>query len=122
MTNKHAKFVVEGITLDDKPFRPSDWIERLNDSLSLFGDDRRRSRHTYHGNDRRRRQLDFLQAEIIDGRKCLVVDIGLRDARPDAFRFLMDFIESNRLRIRPCGPGECQIPQEFFAAHARRAG
>jgi hypothetical protein len=29
----------------------------------------------------------------------------------------MDFVASNRLRIRPCGPGECEIPQEFFAAY-----
>jgi hypothetical protein len=122
MTDRQAKFVIEGITWDGHAFRPGDWIERLHDSLSLYGDDRRRHRLPYRGTDRRRRHLEFLHTEIIDGRKCLVVDIGLREARPAAFRFLMDFVASNRLRIRPCAPGECEIPHESLAAHLASGG
>lgn len=36
---------------------------------------------------------------MIDGSKCLVVDTRLREANPSAFRFLLEFIENNRLRI-----------------------
>lgn len=105
-----GKFIIEGMTLDGKAFRPSDWIERLHDSLSMFCDDRRRHAQRFAGNDRRRRCVPFLQPEIILGKKCLVVDTTMREARPEAYAFLMDFVRSNRLRTRACGPGECEIP------------
>jgi hypothetical protein len=44
--------------------------------------------------------VDFLQAQMIDGRKCLVVDTRLREANPAAYRFLQEFIQNNRLRMQ----------------------
>jgi len=99
MTSDPPKIVIEGITLDGTVFRPSDWIERLIDTLSSFGKDRRSRPGSYSGPDRRRRQVDFLQAQMIDGRKCLVVDTRLHDANPVAYRFLLEFIQNNRLRM-----------------------
>jgi hypothetical protein len=43
--------------------------------------------------------VEFLQAQMINGHKCLVVDMRLRDANPTAYRFLQEFIQNNRLRI-----------------------
>ena len=100
MPSDPPKIVIEGITLDGKVFRPSDWIERLIDAVSSYVVDRRSRPGSYSGPDRRRRQVGFLQAQMIDGRKCLVVDTRLRDANPVAYRFLQEFIRNNRLRMQ----------------------
>ena len=104
MSSDLPMFVIEGITVDGKVFRPSDWIERLIDTVSSYGSDRRTRAGSYSGPDRRRQQLGFLHAQMIEGRKCLVVDARLQDANPAAFRFLQDFIQSNRLRTQAIGP------------------
>jgi hypothetical protein len=100
MPNKLPIFVIEGITLDGKTFRPSDWIERLIDTLSSYGVDRRMPRRPYTGPERRRQQTNFLCVQMIEGRKCLVVDARLRDANPMAFGFLQEFAQSNHLRVQ----------------------
>jgi hypothetical protein len=100
MSSELPRFVIEGITLDGKAFRPSDWIERLIDTLSTYGVDRRTRPGTYVGPERRRQQMIFLCAQMIEGRKCLVVDARLRDANPAAFRFLQEFTQSNHLRVQ----------------------
>jgi len=68
MINKHVKIVIEGVTEDGKRFRPSDWIERISGNLSTFG------------NDRRIRYSRYLQPQILQGQKCLVIDPELRGA------------------------------------------
>jgi hypothetical protein len=100
MLSNPPRFVIEGITVDGKVFRPSDWIERLIDTLSSYGVDRRAHHGSYSGPNRRGRQMSFLCAQMIEGRKCLVVDARLRDANPAAFRFLQEFTQSNRLRMQ----------------------
>ena len=103
MSSDLLMFVVEGTTVDGKVFRPSDWIERLIDTVSSYGSDRRTRAGSYSGPDRRRQQVSFLCAQMIEGRKCLVVDARLQEANPAAFRFLQEFIQSNRLRMRETG-------------------
>jgi hypothetical protein len=103
MPGKLPKIIIQGITLDGVVFRPSDWIERLIDTLFSYGEDRRTRTGPYSGPDRRRRQVGFLRAQMIDGRKCLVVDTRLRDANPAAYRFLLEFIENNRLQMQEAG-------------------
>jgi len=100
MPSEPPKIIVEGITQEGQIFRPSDWIERLIDTVISYGEDRRARSGPYHGPDRRRRQVGFLQAQMIEGRKCLVVDKRLRDANPAAYRFLQEFIQNNRLRMQ----------------------
>jgi hypothetical protein len=97
-SDETTRLVVEGITEDGRPFRPSDWVERLIDSVSNYGHDRRARCSPYRGPDRRQGQLAFLQAQMLNGKKCLRVDLRLREANPIAFEFLMDFVRSNRLR------------------------
>lgn len=82
------RLIIEGVTEDGHPFRPSDWIERISGSLSSFG------------NDRRIRYSNYVQPEMCDGKKCLVVDTALRDRNPTQFNFLLDFARGNRLRVR----------------------
>jgi len=99
MSNEQKKLIIEGITLDGTIFRPSDWIERLIDTVFSYGEDRRSRSDPYSGPERRRRQLGFLQAQMIDGRKCLIVDMRLCEANPAAFEFLQEFIQNNGLRV-----------------------
>jgi len=100
MGDATVEMVIEGVTDDGRVFRPGDWIERLLESLAHYGADRRSGARRYHGPERRARQISFLQARICDGHKCLIVDLRLRDANPQAFEFLMEFVRSNRLRCR----------------------
>lgn len=106
------KIIIESVTLDGRAFRPSDWIERLCDSITSFGEGRRVARASYRGHERRARQLPFLWAQMIDGAQCLVVNLKLRDANPPAYQFVMDFVKDNRLRSRQCRLLECVPPQE----------
>lgn len=88
------RIIIEGVTEDGRTFRPSDWIERISGSLSTFG------------NDRRIRYSNYVQPEIRDGKKCLVVDPALRDRNPTQFNFLLDFAKGNRLRMREIEPDQ----------------
>jgi hypothetical protein len=104
------KIIVESVTLDGRKFRPSDWIERLCDCLTSFGEGRRVARASYRGHERRARQLPFLWAQMIDGAQCLVVNLKLREANPPAFQFVMGFVQDNHLRSRQCRLLECVPP------------
>ncbi len=87
MVETHHMIVIEGVTEDGRTFRPSDWIERISGSLSTFG------------TDRRIRYSHYLQPQIIEGRKCLVLDPELKGVNPSAFSFLVDFAKGNKLKI-----------------------
>ncbi|MDH4133191.1 MAG: DUF3579 domain-containing protein [Gammaproteobacteria bacterium] len=104
MPDKTTHLIVEGMTEDGRKFRPSDWAERLIDTATTYGTDRRSQHGIRNGaGDRRRRQLAFLQVQVIDGKKCLIVDIKLREANPAAYAFVMEFAETNRLCRRESG-------------------
>lgn len=102
-------YIIEGVTLEGATFRPSDWIERLIDTLTSYGVDRRARRGAYPGRDRRVQKIDFLCAQMIEGRKCLVVDARLSEANPEAFRFLQEFARTNHLRIRESMGAACTV-------------
>jgi len=92
--------IVEGLTEDGQRFRPSDWVERLIDTVSVYGQDRRQSQVRLNGNDRRQQQVMFLQARVIDGMKCLVVDGRICAANPQAYSYIIEFVRTNCLRCR----------------------
>ena len=41
MSNQVDEFLIKGLTVDGRPFRPSDWAERLCGVMSAFGTDGR---------------------------------------------------------------------------------
>lgn len=84
-----VEFVIKGLTEQGKPFRPSDWAERLCGVMSAFGSDGRMQYSPY--------------VFPIDsaGLKCVVVDTRLEDIEPMAYRFLVNFARDNTLQIRP---------------------
>lgn len=81
------RIIIEGQTQDGKPFRPSDWSERLCDLLASFG------------RDQRIHYSPLLLPMIRDGLRCVVVDDSLRVAHPSLYQQIIDFAQSNRLNI-----------------------
>jgi len=83
-----VEFVILGVTLDGKPFRPSDWAERLCGVMSAFG------------GDQRLQYSPFVYPVTSDGVRCVVVDVRLEEIEPMAYRFLLSFAKDNELRTR----------------------
>jgi hypothetical protein len=83
-----VEFVIVGVTLDGKPFRPSDWAERLCGVMSAFG------------GDHRMQYSPFVYPVTSDGVRCVVVDVRLEEVEPMAYRFLLSFAKDNELRTR----------------------
>ena len=83
-----VEFVIAGVTLDGKPFRPSDWAERLCGVMSAFGGD---NRMVYS---------PFVHPITANGVRCVVVDVRLETVEPMAYRFLLSFAKDNELQVR----------------------
>jgi len=83
--------VIQGITLDDKPFRPSDWAERLAGVMAGFRPD------AVDG----MRYLDYspwCEPTTIDGVRCVIVDSAIKDYNVMAWDFVMNFAKDNKLK------------------------
>jgi hypothetical protein len=87
-TDAVAEFVIQGLTLDGKPFRPSDWAERLCGVMSAFGGDHRMA------------YSPFVHPISANGVRCVVVDARLESIEPMAYRFLLSFAKDNELQTR----------------------
>jgi hypothetical protein len=83
-----AEFVIQGVTQDGKPFRPSDWAERLCGVMSAFG------------GDHRMQYSPYVHPVTSNGIRCVVVDIRLEELEPMAYRFLLSFAKDNELKVR----------------------
>ena len=87
-TPEVIEFVIRGVTLDGKPFRPSDWAERLCGVMSAFGADNRMQYSPY------------VHPVTAAGIRCVVVDVRLEEVEPMAYRFLLSFAKDNELTTR----------------------
>ncbi len=83
-----VEFVIQGVTLDGKPFRPSDWAERLCGIMAAFG------------GDHRMQYSPYVHPVTAAGVRCVVVDLRLEEIEPMAYRFLLGFARDNELRVR----------------------
>jgi hypothetical protein len=88
MTTGVVEFVIQGTTLDGKPFRPSDWAERLCGVMAAFG------------GDHRMQYSPFVHPVTANGVRCAVVDVRLEEIEPMAYRFLLSFAKDNELQVR----------------------
>jgi len=82
------EFVIQGITLDGKQFRPSDWADRLAGVMCSFGGDNRMAYSPY------------CYPITSNNIKCVVVDIRLKEIEPMAYTFLLNFAKDNELQVR----------------------
>ncbi|OSZ76246.1 DUF3579 domain-containing protein [Hydrogenophaga sp. IBVHS1] len=93
MVSPTAKQVfIQGITQDGRTFRPSDWAERLAGVMSPFrpGGATPGSHLSYS---------PWCVPNTINGIKCVVVHVDLKEAEPMAWDFVMHFARDNRLQV-----------------------
>jgi len=100
-----VEFVILGLTLEGKPFRPSDWAERLCGVLAAFG------------NDHRMQYSPFVHPVTANGVRCVVVDLRLEELEPMAYRFLVSFAKDNELQVR-----DGRIAERTRLAELQRVG
>ena len=100
-----VEFVIQGVTTDGKPFRPSDWAERLCGVMSAFGGDHRMAYSPY------------VHPITASGRKCVVVDIRLERIEPMAYQFLLGFASENELQVR-----DGRVAERTMLAQLERGG
>ncbi|MDP3138439.1 MAG: DUF3579 domain-containing protein [Burkholderiaceae bacterium] len=102
MVSSAAKEVfIQGVTLEGKTFRPSDWAERLAGVLSSFrpGGAQPGSHLGYS---------PWCVPTVVNGVKCVVVNSALRDAEPMAWDFVLNFAHDNNLQTVEA----CLIPDK----------
>ena len=84
---KTVEIFVQGLTKDGKPFRPSDWVDRMCSSFATFGE------------NRKLRYSPYLRPEVLNGVRCLAVDMKLKEVNPEGFEHVMLFASENQLNI-----------------------
>jgi hypothetical protein len=87
------EFFIQGITSEGKPFRPSDWAERLCGAMSCFRPEGPRGPHAHL------QYSPFVRPVMLGGIKSVVVNPALRDIEPLAYHFVMDFAKDNDLQL-----------------------
>src|SRR6185295_14245348 len=100
-----AEFLIEGVTADGKPFRPSDWADRLCGVMAAFG------------GDHRMQYSPYVYPVTAQGKICVVVDLRLEEIEPMAYRFLLGFAKDNGLRTR-----HGRVPERTMVAQMQRLG
>ena len=92
-TPKPREVFIQGLTLEGRTFRPSDWAERLAGAMSSFrpgGVQGRPGGHIGYS--------PYCVPRVIDGVKCVIVNEALRELEPMAWDFVMSFARDNRLQ------------------------
>ncbi|MFG6417124.1 DUF3579 domain-containing protein [Roseateles sp. DC23W] len=85
---------IQGVTLDGKTFRPSDWAERLAGAMSCFRPSGARLGPGAHIG-----YSPYCVPTVINGVKCVVVTEELRRIEPMAWDFVMNFARDNNLQV-----------------------
>lgn len=96
-----SEVFIQGVTLSGRTFRPSDWAERLAGVMSPFrpGGARPGSHLSYS---------PWCVPTAMNGVKCVVVNIALREHEPMAWDFVMNFAKDNELQLVEA----CLLPDE----------
>lgn len=82
-----GEIIIQSNTRTGKPFRPSDWVDRMCSSYASFGE------------DRKLKYSPYLKPKVMDGVRCLAVDLKLKTVNPDGYAQLMHFAEENQLNV-----------------------
>ncbi len=89
------QYYIIGLTADGRPFRPSDWSERLAGAMSSF-----RPCGSVGGAAAHIGYSPYCQPRTCDGAKAVLVDEALREIEPMAWDFVMNFARDNGLQVR----------------------
>lgn len=85
-------FVILGVTGAGRPFRPSDWAERLCGVMSAF-------RPPGRSANTRLAWSPYVRPEFRGGVRCVRVDARLYDLDPMAYGFVVHFAADNDLQV-----------------------
>ncbi len=88
------QYTIQGITLEGRTFRPSDWAERLAGAMSCF-----RPAGGSGGIAAYIGYSPYCVPQVIDGVKCVLVNEALKGIEPMAWDFVMNFARDNQLRV-----------------------
>ena len=95
---KTVEITIEGITREGKPFRPSDWVDRMCSTFATFGE------------NRKLRYSLYLRPEMVNGVRCLAVDMQLKNINPEGFEQLMHFVDENQLSVLDEAGNKITVP------------
>ena len=86
-----GELIIQGITQNGAPFRPSDWAERLCGVLAAYRPGFVATRGPVYG------YSPYVQPTMIGGVRCVVVDPRLRVLESRAWDFVVGFARDNDL-------------------------
>jgi hypothetical protein len=86
------ELIIQGITNDGRPFRPSDWAERLAGVMSPFRPGGAAGPGAHIG------YSPYCRPRVIDGLKCVIVNEAIKEIEPMAWDFVLHFARDNDLR------------------------
>lgn len=92
--SKPRQVFIQGLTLEGKTFRPSDWSERLAGAMSSF-----RPGGVRGGPGSHIGYSPYCVPRVINGVKCVIVTESLRELEPMAWDFVMNFARDNQLQV-----------------------
>ena len=79
--------VIWGVTAAGRPFRPSDWTDRIAGLTSAFGEDRKLI------------YSPLVLPVQVGGARAVIVGHELEAIEPRLFRFLISFAQDNELQV-----------------------
>ncbi len=88
------EYFIHGITESGKPFRPSDWAERLCGVLACYRPD-----GIADGRDALIGYSPYARPVVVGDVKCVVVDERLREIELKALDFVFNFARDNNLPV-----------------------
>lgn len=91
MSTLEDGIIIKGITTANKPFRPSDWAERLCGVMRCFERDQQGYNHITYS--------EYVRPTLYEGVKSVIVHTELEAIRPEAYRFFLEFAASNDLQV-----------------------
>lgn len=98
VTSPKREIIIQSNTRAGKPFRPSDWVDRMCSTYATFGE------------DRKLRYSPYLKPKVMDGVRCLAVDLKLKDINPEGYEQLMHFADENQLNIVDDAGNSIEVP------------
>ncbi|HLO94011.1 MAG TPA: DUF3579 domain-containing protein [Burkholderiaceae bacterium] len=99
---KPREVFIQGVTLEGRTFRPSDWAERLAGAMSSF-----RPGGAKAGIGAHIGYSPYCVPRVINGIKCVIVNEELKSLEPMAWDFVMNFARDNHLQVAEA----CLLPE-----------
>lgn len=98
ITQTVGEIIIEGNTREGKAFRPSDWVDRMCSTYATFGD------------NRKLKYSPYLKPKVVNGVRCLAVDLKLKTVNPDGYTQLMHFADENNLNVLDATGASIAVP------------